>query len=77
MRKDAVIDKLVGDEVMGLFIPLFIGEDAVRNMVEAGIEFAPQGEEIPFASSRSMQQQQRSARITGKEFVKEIRLYPH
>src|SRR5207244_8350475 len=35
------------------------------------IEFAPQREEIPFVSSRSMQQQQRSARVTGNEFVKE------
>jgi adenylate cyclase len=42
MRKDAVIDKLVGDEVMGLFIPLFIGEDAIRKMVEAGIELLEQ-----------------------------------
>ena len=42
MRKYAVIDKLVGDEVMGLFIPLFIGEDAIRKMVEAGIELLEQ-----------------------------------
>jgi class 3 adenylate cyclase len=42
MRKDAVIDTLVGDEVMGLFIPLFIGEDAIRKMVEAGIELLEQ-----------------------------------
>jgi adenylate cyclase len=42
MRKDAVIDKLVGDEVMGLFIPLFIGEDAIRKMIEAGIELLEQ-----------------------------------
>jgi adenylate cyclase len=42
MRKDAVIDKLVGDEVMGLFIPLFIGEDPIRKMVEAGIELLEQ-----------------------------------
>jgi adenylate cyclase len=42
MSKDAVIDKLVGDEVMGLFIPLFIGEDAVRKMVEAGVELLEQ-----------------------------------
>src|ERR1044071_4399639 len=40
------------------------------------IEFAPQREEIPFVSSRSMQQQQRSARVTRNEFVKKIRLYP-
>jgi hypothetical protein len=42
MRKDAVIDKLVGDEVMGLFIPLFVGEDAVKKMVEARIELLEQ-----------------------------------
>src|SRR6266511_5919888 len=44
-RADAqrrVIDKLVGDEVMGLFIPLFIGEHVVRKMVEAGIELLEQ-----------------------------------
>ena len=46
MRKDAVIDKLVGDEVMGLFIPLFIGEDAIRKMVEAGIELLEQTEVV-------------------------------
>jgi adenylate cyclase len=38
LRNDAVIDKLVGDEVMGLFIPLFIGENAVEKMVTAAVE---------------------------------------
>jgi adenylate cyclase len=46
MRKDAVIDKLVGDEMMGLFIPLFIGEDAIRKMVEAGVELLEQTEVV-------------------------------
>lgn len=32
---DAVIDKLVGDEVMALFIPGFAGPDYVRNMLGA------------------------------------------
>jgi adenylate cyclase len=42
MRNDAVIDKLVGDEVMALFIPLFIGEDPIKKMVDAGIELVQQ-----------------------------------
>jgi adenylate cyclase len=42
MRNDAVIDKLVGDEVMALFIPLFIGEDPIKKMVDAGIELLEQ-----------------------------------
>jgi len=31
---------------MGLFIPLFIGEDAIRKMVEAGIELLEQTEVV-------------------------------
>lgn len=31
---------------MGLFIPLFIGEDAIRKMVEAGIELLEQTEAV-------------------------------
>jgi adenylate cyclase len=42
MRNDAVIDKLVGDEVMALFIPLFIAEDPIGKMVDAGIELLEQ-----------------------------------
>src|ERR1043165_9151849 len=42
-----------------------------------GIQFTSQRQEIPFVASGPMQQQQRSARITGNEFVKKIRLYPH
>jgi adenylate cyclase len=42
MRNDAVIDKLVGDEVMALFIPLFIPEDPIKKMVDAGIELLEQ-----------------------------------
>jgi adenylate cyclase len=38
LRDEAVIDKLVGDEVMGLFIPLLIRNDAVAKMVSAGVE---------------------------------------
>jgi len=42
MRNDAVIDKLVGDEVMALFIPLFMGEDPIKKMVDAGVELLQQ-----------------------------------
>jgi adenylate cyclase len=42
MRNDAVIDKLVGDEVMALFIPLFIPEDPIKKMVDSGIELLEQ-----------------------------------
>ena len=38
IRNDAVIDKLVGDEVMALFIPTFIGEAAIDKLVSAGVE---------------------------------------
>jgi adenylate cyclase len=31
---------------MGLFIPLFIGEDAIRKMVEAGVELLEQTEVV-------------------------------
>jgi adenylate cyclase len=34
-RQDAVIDKLVGDEVMALFIPGFAGKDYVQKMVSS------------------------------------------
>jgi adenylate cyclase len=46
MRNDAVIDKLVGDEVMALFIPLFIAEDPIKKMVDAGIELLEQTEAL-------------------------------
>jgi adenylate cyclase len=38
LRHEAVIDKLVGDEVMGLFIPLLIREDPIAKMVAAGVD---------------------------------------
>ena len=34
-RHDAVIDKMVGDEVMALFVPGFAGKDYVRKMAQA------------------------------------------
>jgi adenylate cyclase len=48
VRHDAVIDKLVGDEVMALFIPLLIGDDALEKMVGAGVELLDQvGSSLP------------------------------
>ena len=38
IRTDAVIDKLVGDEVIGLYLPLFTGADHARPAVEAARE---------------------------------------
>jgi adenylate cyclase len=38
LRHDAVVDKLVGDEVMALFIPAFVTGDAIEEMVASGIE---------------------------------------
>ena len=38
MRHEAVIDKLVGDEVMGLFIPLLIRDDPIGKMVAAAVD---------------------------------------
>lgn len=36
LRHDAIIDKLVGDEVMALFIPPLIGDRHLEKMVDAG-----------------------------------------
>jgi len=38
LRHEAVIDKLVGDEVMALFIPLFTRGNVLAKMVAAGVE---------------------------------------
>ena len=35
VERDAIIDKLVGDEVMALFIPPIVGEDHLEQMVDA------------------------------------------
>ncbi len=35
VRADALIDRLVGDEVIGLFIPAFAGQDHSRRAIEA------------------------------------------
>jgi adenylate cyclase len=51
LRHDAVIDKLVGDEVMALFIPLFAGPGAIEKMVTAGVELlAEVGPELPIGA---------------------------
>lgn len=36
LRHDAVVDKIVGDEVMGLFLPPFVPGDPLAQMVAAG-----------------------------------------
>lgn len=38
VRADALIDRLVGDEVIGLFIPAFAGQDHSKRAVEAAQE---------------------------------------
>ena len=38
IRSDAMIDKLVGDEVIGLFLPLFSGRQHARRAVQAARE---------------------------------------
>jgi adenylate cyclase len=35
VERDAIVDKLVGDEVMALFIPAIVGEDHLERMVDA------------------------------------------
>jgi adenylate cyclase len=45
VRHDAVIDKLIGDEVMALFIPGLAGKDYRQKAVEAGAELL---REVPF-----------------------------
>jgi adenylate cyclase len=42
LRYDAVIDKLVGDEVMALFIPLFMQRDPIGEMVDGALELLEQ-----------------------------------
>ena len=38
VRRDAIIDKLIGDEVMALFVPGFAGQDYMRQAAEAGAD---------------------------------------
>lgn len=38
VRRDAIVDKLIGDEVMALFVPGFAGEDYLRQAGEAAAE---------------------------------------
>ncbi len=38
VRRDAVVDKLIGDEVMALFVPGFAGEDYLRQAGEAAAD---------------------------------------
>ncbi len=38
IQSDALIDKLIGDEVVGIYVPGFAGEDFVRRSVEAAKE---------------------------------------
>jgi adenylate cyclase len=35
IERDAIVDKLVGDEVMALFIPALVGDDHLERMVDA------------------------------------------
>lgn len=35
IERDAIVDKLVGDEVMALFIPAIVGDDHLERMVDA------------------------------------------
>jgi adenylate cyclase len=50
LRHDAVIDKLVGDEVMALFIPLFVGPGAIEKMVAAGVELLSETAGLPIGA---------------------------
>jgi adenylate cyclase len=48
---DAVIDKLVGDEVMALFIPLFMDKDPIVAMVDGALELLEQvGPTLPIGA---------------------------
>jgi adenylate cyclase len=38
IKSDALIDKLIGDEVAGIYVPGFAGEHFVRRSVEAAVE---------------------------------------
>lgn len=50
LRQDAVIDKLVGDEVMALFIPLFTGPGAIEKMVAAAVELLRETSDLPIGA---------------------------
>ena len=38
VRRDAIVDKLIGDEVMALFVPGFAGQDYLRQAAEAAAD---------------------------------------
>jgi adenylate cyclase len=38
VRHEAIVDKFVGDEVVGIFIPAFSGREHARQAIEAGID---------------------------------------
>lgn len=38
LRHDALVDKFVGDEVIGLFVPAFVGEPHAQAAIDAGRE---------------------------------------
>lgn len=46
VRADALIDRLVGDEVIGLFIPAFAGQEHPRRAVEAAQELLRRLDEV-------------------------------
>ena len=69
LRSDAVVDKMVGDEVIGIYVPGLAGPDFRRRAVEAGLELlrATGHGERPIHGSRSA-----SACTPGVAFVGSI-----
>src|SRR4051794_34730397 len=47
MARDGLVDKLIGDEVMGLFIPGLAGPDYRRNAALAAIDLATAVDDVP------------------------------
>jgi adenylate cyclase len=47
IHNDAIVDKLIGDEVMGLFIPGVAGPDYRRKTAVAALELASAVTELP------------------------------
>jgi len=47
IRHDAIVDKLIGDEVMGLFLPGLAGPDYRRKAAGAAVDLASVASELP------------------------------
>jgi hypothetical protein len=40
VRHDAIVDKFVGDEVIGIFVPSMAGQQHARRAIDAGVDYS-------------------------------------